>query len=92
MKINQLMWAPTCGGQRLVEPLTVRELEILDLICDGYTNREVARRKGITSSTVKFHISQIFGKLGVGRRTQAVAVAVHLELVRPDWLPGTPQP
>ena len=38
--------------------------------------------------TVKYHLLNIFGKLGVRRRTQAVAVAVHLRLVRPGWLLG----
>lgn len=71
----------------LVEPLTAREMEVLALICDGRSNHDVAKRLGIEIPTVKYHVYQIFGKLGVARRTQAVAVAVFLGMVRPVWLP-----
>lgn len=76
----------------LVEPLTARELEVLALICDGQSNQGVAKRLSIGVPTVKYHLNQIFGKLGVARRTQAVAVAVFLGIVRPVWLPsGAPR-
>lgn len=77
-----------CAGSsaRLIEPLTQRELEILALLCDGASNSEIGARVGVALPTVKFHVYQIFGKLGVLRRTQAVAVAIHLQLVRTDWL------
>ena len=73
-------------SERLREPLTARELEVLALVCDGYSNFEIAQRIGVTPTTVKYHLLNIFGKLGVRRRTQAVAVAVHLRLARPAWL------
>jgi ATP/maltotriose-dependent transcriptional regulator MalT len=75
-------------GERLIEPLTRRELEILGLVCDGYSNQEISDRTDISVPTVKYHLLNIFGKLSVRRRTQAVAVAVHLRLVRPGWLLG----
>lgn len=79
----------TPGSQEdlLIEPLTARELEVLTLICDGQSNHGVAKRLGIGLATVKYHVNQIFGKFGVARRTQAVAVAVFLGIVRPVWLP-----
>ncbi|GAC1619636.1 MAG: hypothetical protein NVS9B10_00550 [Nevskia sp.] len=73
---------------RLIEPLTPRELEILGLVCDGYSNREISAQVRICLPTVKYHLLNLFGKLGVRRRTQAVAVALHLRLVAPGWLHG----
>ncbi len=71
---------------RLIEPLTTRELEILRLVCDGHSNQEISARLGICLPTVKYHVTNVFAKLGVCRRTQAVALAVYLQLVRPDWM------
>jgi DNA-binding CsgD family transcriptional regulator len=71
----------------LIEALTRRETEVLDLVCDGRSNAQIAQRLDIGLATVKYHVNQIFGKLGVVRRTQAVAIAVHLRLVAPPWLP-----
>lgn len=59
----------------LVEPLSARELEVLYLIAAGLTNSEISERLVISLSTVKGHTSNIYGKLGVGARTQAVARA-----------------
>ena len=72
--------------ERLREPLTARELQVLALVCDGYSNGEISQRIGVTPTTVKYHLLNIYGKLGVRRRTQAVAVAVHLRLTQPTWL------
>jgi LuxR family transcriptional regulator, maltose regulon positive regulatory protein len=63
------------------EPLSDRELEILRLIGEGYTNQEIAGSLVITLHTVKKHSSNIFGKLGVSSRTQAVARARRLGLI-----------
>lgn len=90
--------AQRAGGLCLVEPLTASELRVLALICDGDSNRDIARRLQVGLPTVKFHVNQIFGKLGVKRRTQAVAVAIHLRILAPSWLPpllrdgGTQEP
>lgn len=70
----------------LIEPLTGRELEILALVCDGWSNLEICERLGIGLPTVKYHVANVFGKLGVRRRTQAVALAVYLQLVWPAWM------
>jgi LuxR family maltose regulon positive regulatory protein len=71
--------------QPLVDPLTPRELEVLTLISAGLRNQEIADQLVISLATVKRHISNIYGKLGVSHRTQAVAHARELGL-----LPGHP--
>ncbi|HEV7666684.1 MAG TPA: helix-turn-helix transcriptional regulator [Chloroflexota bacterium] len=57
----------------LAEPLTARELEILRLIVAGMRNQEIADQLVISLSTVKRHIANAYGKLGVDHRTQAIA-------------------
>jgi LuxR family maltose regulon positive regulatory protein len=66
---------------RLVEPLSDREIEVLELIAQGLSNREVGQRLYISQGTVKAHTSNIYGKLGVRSRTQAVACAQSLGLL-----------
>ncbi|MBN1660428.1 MAG: hypothetical protein JXA93_18660 [Anaerolineae bacterium] len=73
---------PPEGAVALVEPLSERELEILGLIRDGLANRDIAERLVITLHTVKKHTSNIYGKLGVNSRTQAVARARDLGLFK----------
>ncbi len=68
--------------QRLLEPLSQRELEVLHLIEQGLSNQEIAERLFLTVSTVKGHNLRIFGKLQVQRRTEAVARARELGLLR----------
>lgn len=63
------------GEQPLAEPLTDREREVLGLIAGGMTNREIGARLYISEATVKRHISNIYGKLGVTHRTQALVRA-----------------
>jgi LuxR family transcriptional regulator, maltose regulon positive regulatory protein len=58
----------------LIEPLSGRELEILALLAQGFTNQEIAEQLYISLATVKTHNSNIFGKLGVKNRMQAVAL------------------
>jgi DNA-binding NarL/FixJ family response regulator len=53
--------------------LTKRELEILDALADGLTNKEIAKRLWLTEQTVKFHLSSVYRKLGVSSRTEALA-------------------
>ncbi|MBN1658953.1 MAG: helix-turn-helix transcriptional regulator, partial [Anaerolineae bacterium] len=64
----------------LVEPLTAREREILALIAEGLSNKEIAQKLVLTTGTVKAHAHSIYGKLGVSGRTQAVARARELGL------------
>jgi LuxR family maltose regulon positive regulatory protein len=65
----------------LIEPLSERELEVLKLIADGYSNRQIAGELFISLGTVKAHTASIYRKLDVRSRTQAVAYARELELI-----------
>jgi LuxR family maltose regulon positive regulatory protein len=67
-------------AQRLIEPITLRELEVIKLIEAGCTNQEIADRLVISIPTVKRHISNIYTKLGAKSRTQAVSLAKELRL------------
>jgi DNA-binding NarL/FixJ family response regulator len=64
-----------------VEPLTPRELEVLELVTEGLPNKAIADRLGISDQTVKFHLASILGKLGASNRTDAVRRAVRLGIV-----------
>ncbi len=65
----------------LLEPLTARELEVLNLLSAGRTNKEIASRLGITEHTIKFHVNAILGKLSAETRTEAVVHAARLGIV-----------
>ena len=61
--------------------MTRRELEILELIAEGLSNREIAERAFVSESTVKTHSSRVFEKLGAKRRTQAVQLGKEFGLI-----------
>ncbi|MBI2212698.1 MAG: DNA-binding response regulator [Acidobacteria bacterium] len=61
--------------------ITPRELEILGLIAEGLSNREIGERLFVSENTVKTHSSRLFQKLGASRRTQAVQRGKELELI-----------
>ena len=63
------------------EPLTPREIEVLELLAQGLPNKAIATRLGISDQTVKFHVSSISGKLGAANRTDAVRRAVRRGLI-----------
>lgn len=76
-------YIPPAVGAKLAErisrpKLSDREKEVLQLMTKGQTNQDIANELCITQSTVKFHINNIFGKLGVCDRTQAVLIAIKL--------------
>jgi DNA-binding NarL/FixJ family response regulator len=85
-KLIQQMAQPAVRGQdaghQPLEPLTARELEVLQLLAEGQTNRQIAGRLVVTERTVKFHVSSILAKLGAGNRTEAVALANQRGLVK----------
>ena len=66
------------------EPLSEREMEVLQLIADGLTNQEIATRLFLTLNTVKVHTRNIYGKLDAHSRTQAVARARALGFFPPS--------
>lgn len=59
----------------LIEPLSERELEVLELITEGLTNQDIASRLFLSLRAIKVHACNIYGKLGVHNRTQAVTRA-----------------
>jgi DNA-binding CsgD family transcriptional regulator len=61
--------------------ITPRELEILQLIAEGLSNKEIAARVFVSENTVKTHSSRVFDKLGARRRTQAVQLGKELRLI-----------
>jgi LuxR family maltose regulon positive regulatory protein len=69
------------ANQMLPEPLTSREHEILVFIARGLYNRQIAEQLSIEISTVKRHISNCYGKLGVSSRTQAIRKAQQMNLL-----------
>ncbi|MCB0180259.1 MAG: response regulator transcription factor, partial [Anaerolineae bacterium] len=77
--IHQLLQPP---DQPLVEPLSERELEVLQLLAEGLTNQQIAEKLFVVIGTIKKHTSNIYGKLGVSNRTQAIARARELNLLK----------
>ena len=69
------------ASQTLMEALSTRELEVLRLLADGLSNAEIAQKLYLTVGTVKVHNRNIYGKLGVASRMQAVNQAQKLNLL-----------
>jgi LuxR family maltose regulon positive regulatory protein len=69
------------SASELVEPLSERELEILRLIAAGLANQKIAEKLFVAPSTIKWHVGNIYGKLNVRSRTQAIARARQLKLL-----------
>ncbi len=68
-------------AEPLVEPLTPREIEVLQLLSEGLGNKEIASRLNISEHTAKFHVASIMGKLGAMSRTEAVTLGIRRGLV-----------
>ena len=68
-------------GEEAVEPLTPREIEVLELLAEGLPNKAIAERLAISDQTVKFHVASIAAKLGAANRTDAVRRAVRRGLI-----------
>ncbi|HIQ01225.1 MAG TPA: response regulator transcription factor, partial [Anaerolineales bacterium] len=74
------------------EPLSERELEVLNLVATGASNKEVAHRLHISVNTVKVHLRNIFTKLGAESRTEATMIAVREGWVVVPEVRPTPTP
>jgi DNA-binding CsgD family transcriptional regulator len=68
---------PGLGQGGYQRELTAREVEILQYLCQGYANLELAQALGLSVKTIEGHIASIYTKLGVRRRSQAVALAIR---------------
>ena len=69
------------GDDGFEEPLTPREVQVLELLAEGLPNKSIATRLRISDQTVKFHVSSISGKLGAKNRTDAVRRAARRGLI-----------
>lgn len=67
--------------ESVIESLTAREREVLQLMAEGLANKQIAMRLSISEHTVKFHLSSLYGKLGVASRTEAVKRGLGLGLI-----------
>ena len=77
--MNSSFHASNLGS--LIEPLTPREREVLQLLLEGASNREIAQHLVLSVNTVKKHVLNLCGKLGVQSRAQAIAKARRLHLL-----------
>jgi LuxR family maltose regulon positive regulatory protein len=73
---------PRLPEETLAEPLTPREMEVLRLVAVGASNAQIAEQLVVAINTVKTHISRIHGKLAVSNRTEAVARARQLRMLK----------
>lgn len=73
--------AASAAGAGDAEPLTEREVQVLELIAKGMTNRDIGALLGISTHTVKFHVTQLLDKLGAASRAEAVGSALRLGLI-----------
>lgn len=76
MVLKQLKSGRPAGATKQIEGLTARELEVLRLVADGLTNKSIGVQLGINDRTVRGHLANVFGKLGVASRTEAVTEAL----------------
>lgn len=76
-----VMAAGDDGDGEIVEALTSREMEVLELLAEGRSNKAIGQRLGISDQTAKFHVAAIAGKLGAMNRTDAVRRAIRRGLV-----------
>jgi LuxR family maltose regulon positive regulatory protein len=73
--------APDRGPSGIVDSLTSREFEVLEMLAAGRSNQAIARELVVTLDTVKKHVGHVLGKLGAANRTEAVARARELNLI-----------
>ena len=68
--------------EEIVEPLTPREMDVLEMLAEGLSNKLIAHRLSISDHTAKFHVNSILAKLNAGTRTEAVTRGVRLGLIK----------
>jgi len=68
--------------EEIVEPLTPREMDVLEMLAEGLSNKMIAHRLSISDHTAKFHVNSILAKLHAGTRTEAVTRGIRLGLIK----------
>jgi DNA-binding NarL/FixJ family response regulator len=71
-------------GERLIAHLSPREMDVLQMLAKGLSNKEIAAQLGLVVGTVKIHVANLFAKLGVSDRTQALVTAVKRGIISID--------
>jgi len=79
--LRESMASPRAVSPPLVEALTPREIEVLGMMVEGWGNKEISTRLGISEHTVKFHVASIMGKLNASSRTEAVTSGIRHGLI-----------
>ena len=79
-EINALL--PKAEADPPAEPLTPREMEVLEMLAEGLSNKMIAYRLNISTHTAKFHVNAILAKLGAGTRTEAVMRGIRAGLIQ----------
>lgn len=75
-------WMTPAASESEVESLTPREMEVLEMLAEGLSNKQIAARLHISEHTAKFHVNSILGKLGAGTRTEAVMRGLRSGLLK----------
>jgi DNA-binding NarL/FixJ family response regulator len=81
-RVAAKVMAEVGAPRHAISVLSQREREVLQLVAEGLSNKQIARSLSITERTVKFHVSSILSKLGAGNRTEAVTLAAQQGLVK----------
>lgn len=76
--LNRPAQSQSAAMQNAVEPLTPREIDVLRELAEGLTNKQIARKLGLSAHTVKFHVSAIYGKFGASNRAEATRTGARL--------------
>jgi DNA-binding NarL/FixJ family response regulator len=79
LPIHKRMHEPV---EEIVEPLTPREMDVLEMLAEGLSNKMIAHRLSISDHTAKFHVNSILAKLNAGTRTEAVTRGIRLGLIK----------
>jgi DNA-binding NarL/FixJ family response regulator len=82
--LHELMQQAAAVPERKTYGLTPRELEVVQCIVEGCSNKDIAKQFGISEETVKRHLSNIFDKTGVSTRLELALFAIAHKLVSPD--------
>lgn len=76
------MFLPRPPVEQVIDPLTPREMDVLEMLAEGLSNKLIAHRLSISEHTAKFHVNSILAKLNAGTRTEAVTRGVRLGLIK----------